>query len=126
RLPRSSSATSTAAAANVRISVAAVSPFSLLRHPSTTLAPARASSRAATSPMPLFAPVTMTLRPAWLGICSASHLLLMAGSSLSSSRRPAVGGERQYGDFLQSPRGRHTTLAVSTLPADHSFCASLR
>jgi hypothetical protein len=42
----------------------AARPFSSERTASVTRAPARASSRAATRPMPEFAPVTMTRRPA--------------------------------------------------------------
>src|SRR5436305_151275 len=45
--------------------------------------------------------------------------------SPSPRARPAVGGERQNGDCLRWPRGRHTTLAAATLPADHSFVESL-
>ena len=45
------------------IVAAAASPLSRLRTASTTCAPLAARSRAATRPMPLLAPVTITVRP---------------------------------------------------------------
>ncbi len=45
------------------IDAAATCPLAVSRQARMTLAPARASSRAVTAPMPLFAPVTTTLRP---------------------------------------------------------------
>ena len=64
RLARSSSSSWTwAPGTAARSSSTAACPFSRLRQAITTLAPARASSRAVTSPSPLFAPVTMAVRP---------------------------------------------------------------
>jgi hypothetical protein len=79
RLPRSSwdNSTPRPGAADA-ISFSAASPFWMSRQASTTLAPARASSRAATSPMPLLAPVTIAVRPVWSGICSVLHFALIA------------------------------------------------
>src|SRR5207237_9548737 len=120
------SETSTAApAADARTSFAAPSPFSTLRHPSTTLAPAPASSRAATRPIPLFAPVTITLRPAWLGICSTPHFVLI-GPPLASFNRltPSEASD----SMATSLRGREAVtdpLMAATYPADHSSVESL-
>ena len=71
RLPRSSSTTSTwAFGTSSRIWSAAAAPFCRLRQAISTVAPARASSRAVTSPSPLLAPVTTAVRPDWSGIWS--------------------------------------------------------
>src|SRR5680860_1881227 len=53
-------------------------PFSGLRHPSSTVAPARASASAERRPSPLLAPVTSTVRPDWSGISAAVHLPMPA------------------------------------------------
>src|SRR5882757_639387 len=63
---------------------AAASPLAVLRTASTTLAPTRASSRAVTSPRPLLAPVTMTVRPANEGRSAAVHSLM--GQSLMTGQ----------------------------------------
>ena len=73
RSARSSFCTSVSPA----IAPAAVLPFEVSRTASTTRAPAPASSRAATSPMPLFAPVTTMVRSLWEGRSAAVHLWLM-------------------------------------------------
>src|SRR5439155_2937566 len=88
RLARSSEPTSISALGTAAlIWPAASAPFSALRTPRTTRAPARASSRAAKKPMPLFAPVTTATRPCWLGISVAVHLSAMARlCSLSALR----------------------------------------
>src|SRR5439155_13210241 len=79
RLARSSERTSMSALGTAAlIWPAASAPFSALRTPRTTRAPARASSRAAKKPMPLFAPVTTAARPCWSGMSAAVNLAVMA------------------------------------------------
>ena len=63
RLARSSRRTSVVPG----IAAAAVSPFAVSRTARTTRAPAPANARAAARPMPLLAPVTITLRPVMSG-----------------------------------------------------------
>ena len=57
---------------------AAALPLSRLRTATMTLAPTRASSRAVTSPRPLLAPVTMTVRPENEGRSAAVQSLMAA------------------------------------------------
>src|SRR5919201_3751914 len=68
-------------------SASAVLPFSMFRQASTTSAPLRASSRAVTSPSPLFAPVTTAMRPLWSGIRSASQRSAMARTLVDRDAR---------------------------------------
>ena len=43
----------------------------------TTRAPAAARALLVSSPSPLFAPVTITVRPAWVGMLSAVQLITL-------------------------------------------------
>ena len=74
RSARSSGRTSVSPA----MPVEALWPFAVLRTARTTRAPAPASSRAATRPMPLLAPVTTIVRSVREGRSAAVHLWLMA------------------------------------------------
>src|SRR5207247_7630804 len=66
----------------------ACSPFAGSRTARTTRAPARPSSRAATRPIPLLAPVTRKVRPSRWGRSAAVHLReLMPVNVVVSSRR---------------------------------------
>src|ERR1700712_5291668 len=58
------------------IPAAAALPFSRLRTATITVAPTLASSLAVTSPRPLLAPVTMTVRPANVGRWAAVQSLM--------------------------------------------------
>jgi hypothetical protein len=71
RLARSSARTSVSPG----MAAAAAMPFSTLRTASTTLAPAAASARAVACPMPLFAPVTMTVLPVMSGMSANLKLI---------------------------------------------------
>ena len=74
RLARSSSSSSGFGPYAVAATSAwAARPLSRLRQAMTTSAPWRASSRAVTSPIPLFAPVTTAMRPVWSGMSCASQ-----------------------------------------------------
>src|SRR5204863_8789997 len=56
----------------------ASAPLARFRQAITTVAPWRASSRAAARPRPLLAPVTIAVRPVWSGICPLLHSSLIA------------------------------------------------
>ncbi|OAR25684.1 hypothetical protein A8W25_08990 [Streptomyces sp. ERV7] len=72
RSARSSGANATFAPYTWRwIRASASLPLASLRQARITWAPLRASSRAVTSPMPLFAPVTTAVRPLWSGMSLA-------------------------------------------------------
>src|SRR5262249_44669785 len=73
---------------------AASSPFDVLRTARIVLAPTRASSRAVTSPKPLLAPVTITVRPANEGRSAAVHSVM----AITLARRNCV------------PAGIHSTF----------------
>lgn len=87
---------------------AACSPFARLRTARTTRAPARPSARAATSPMPLFAPVTTNVLPASDGRSAAVHFDELRRVNLpeaapdQASRKhgagPPAGSEQAQGD----------------------------
>ena len=88
RLERSSGIVSTRApAAARRICCATASALSTLRHARRTVAPARASSRAVISPMPLVAPVTTMTRPSWSGMSWTVQVWLMRPNTLRGGVR---------------------------------------
>ena len=70
------------------------SALSALRHARTTVAPARASSRAVISPMPLVAPVTTTMRPSWSGMSWAVH------GSCTHTRTRSVRHDSRVRDYV--------------------------
>jgi DNA-binding PadR family transcriptional regulator len=72
RSARSSRRTSTSPV----IVAAARAPFSVSRQARMTVAPCAASSRAVTAPIPLFAPVTIAMRPCWSGMSAVVQALM--------------------------------------------------
>src|SRR3954453_10761006 len=90
---RSSSRTSTLPV----IPAAAWAPFAVLRTARIVVAPTRANSRAVTSPRPLFAPVTMTVRPAKEGRSAAVHAL-MANTLMAADWSPLFLGGAGHRD----------------------------
>ena len=93
-----------------RIAEAASSSLAVLRAAITTLAPARASSRAVTRPSPLFAPVTTATRPAGRGCQRPS-------TSSSSGRTHPDGILRETESEYAPWRKRSTGSFDSSIPS---------
>ena len=98
-----------------RIAPAAPSPLAVLRQATITVAPARASSRAVTSPSPLLAPVTIAVRPdrsgIWLAVQPRHRRTYPHASDRPGTRSPPRRSRRDQ-RIAHRHRGRQLTGAL--------------
>src|ERR1700731_1806695 len=88
------------------MAAAAAWPFSMLRTASTTFAPAPASAEGAARPMPLLAPVTMTVRPVMSGTWALLEVVMDNNVGAAGAYRL-----RMASTSLRGPPVEHLSVA---------------